>query len=115
MILIVRSSPVSLPRVDFDLGVTGTPIQNSLQDVYALLKFLRHEPWCEAGFWKAAVTNATSIDEDETAKSISEEADKGEVPATQDTKRLGVALSRVKRLLSPLILRRTKDTVTENG
>lgn len=111
----MRSSPISLSRVDFDVGVTGTPIQNSLHDVYALLKFLGHEPWCEAGFWKVAITNASSMDDGETAQSSSEEADKGEVSPNQETKRLGVALSRVKRLLSPLILRRTKDTVTEDG
>ena len=27
--------------------VTGTPISNSLQDIYGLLKFLKHEPWCQ--------------------------------------------------------------------
>ena len=37
--------------------VTGTPIQNSLQDLYGLLKFLHHEPWCEASFWKATILN----------------------------------------------------------
>jgi hypothetical protein len=28
--------------------------------VYGLLKFLRHEPWCESSFWKNAITSAMS-------------------------------------------------------
>ncbi|EEC48233.1 predicted protein, partial [Phaeodactylum tricornutum CCAP 1055/1] len=32
--------------------VSGTIIQNSLDDVYGVIKFLRHEPWCIPGFWK---------------------------------------------------------------
>lgn len=96
------------------LGVTGTPIQNSLQDVYALLKFLRHEPWCEAGFWTAAITNAATETGDDVTKSDNAG---GKSKSTQNGETAGraVALSRVKRLLAPLILRRTKDTVNENG
>mmetsp|Transcript_20834 Transcript_20834/g.30839 ORF Transcript_20834/g.30839 Transcript_20834/m.30839 type:complete len:1153 (+) Transcript_20834:3-3461(+) len=78
--------------------VTGTPIQNSLQDVYALLKFLQHEPWCENGFWKAAIP---SISNDKKAE--------GEETKSQ------IALDRVRRVLSPLILRRSKDTLNSDG
>jgi DNA repair protein RAD5 len=83
--------------------VTGTPIQNSLQDAYGLLKFLRHEPWCEAGFWKTAITTVSTQrkeDQDNT----------GEASAG-----LQLALERVRRLLAPLILRRSKDTLNSNG
>jgi SNF2 family DNA or RNA helicase len=41
--------------------VSGTIIQNSLEDVYSLMRFLRHEPWCEQGFWKAAITKASDM------------------------------------------------------
>jgi hypothetical protein len=97
------------------LGVTGTPIQNSLQDVYALLKFLRHEPWCEAGFWKAAITNAATETGGDDATKSDNARGKTESTENQETARRAIALSRVKRLLAPLILRRTKDTVNENG
>lgn len=78
--------------------VTGTPIQNSLQDVYSLLKFLQHEPWCESGFWKAAipsVSNDKNIDGEENDSQI--------------------ALDRVRRVLAPLTLRRSKDTMNSDG
>jgi DNA repair protein RAD5 len=68
--------------------VSGTIIQNSLDDVYSLLKFLRHEPWCEHGFWKAAIGKVEDM---------------------------SVALDRVRRLLSPIMLRRTKDSVDKHG
>lgn len=76
--------------------VTGTPIQNSLQDAYGLLKFLHHEPWCESGFWKKAITSS--------AQNKDEENDG-----------MGVALDRVRRVLSPLLLRRSKDTRNAKG
>jgi DNA repair protein RAD5 len=68
--------------------VSGTIIQNSLDDAFALLKFLRHEPWCEHGFWKAAI---------------------GKVEDRE------VALDRVKRVLQPIMLRRTKETLDKDG
>jgi len=77
--------------------VTGTPIQNSLEDVFALLKFLRHEPWCESGFWKAAVSDVTKITDIE-GKSGQR-----------------IALDRVRRILAPVILRRCKDTLNSDG
>jgi hypothetical protein len=89
-----------------------------LQDVYALLKFLRHEPWCEAGFWKAAITDAVMgvVDDDvKSAKSDNFDGAKKELTGNQEGAGTNVALSRVKRLLAPLILRRTKDTLNKNG
>ena len=95
-------------------GVTGTPIQNSLQDVYALIKFLQHEPWCENGFWKAAITNASTEGNgnDDKTKPGSTNGNENEGGAPTGT---NVALDRVKRLLAPLILRRTKDTLNKDG
>lgn len=65
-----------------------------MQDAYGLLKFLRHEPWCEAGFWKAGITNV-----------ITQKKEDG----------LQLALDRVRRVLAPLILRRSKDTLNSKG
>ncbi|GAX28913.1 DNA repair protein RAD5 [Fistulifera solaris] len=77
--------------------VTGTVIQNSLEDVYGMMKFLRHEPWCIATFWKAAITNATSADTENPTDGAS------------------LALDRVRHLLGPILLRRTKDSVALDG
>ena len=72
-------------------AVTGTPIQNSLQDVYGLLKFLKHEPWCNHAFWKTAITT------------------------TEEHHGMSLAMDRVRRILHPLILRRTKETIGADG
>ena len=68
--------------------VSGTIIQNSLEDVYSLMRFLRHEPFCEHAFWSSAVTKAPNFP---------------------------VALNRVKNILSPIMIRRTKETRDKNG
>jgi SNF2 family DNA or RNA helicase len=72
--------------------VSGTIIQNSLDDVYSLLKFLRHEPWCQPSFWKTAISAPLR---------------------SNDTKQQ--ALDRVRRLLTPIMLRRTKESVDKDG
>jgi DNA repair protein RAD5 len=68
--------------------VSGTIIQNSLEDLYSLLRFLRHEPFCEHAFWSSAVTNAPDF---------------------------SVSLNRVKNILSPIMIRRTKETRDKSG
>lgn len=79
-------------------AVTGTPISNSLQDVYGLLRFLHHQPWCFHSFWKKAVrTPSITNDKEEKDSETS------------------VVLERVRRLLQPILLRRTKDTLTSEG
>ena len=36
--------------------LTGTPIQNSLDDLYSLVRFLGHEPWDNLRWWKKLVS-----------------------------------------------------------
>jgi len=88
--------------------VTGTPIQNSLQDVYGLLKFLRHEPWCGAAFWRNAITDPVAVCNGNSSD---------EINANDDTKDFSsiAAFGRVRRLLAPILLRRTKSTLTADG
>ncbi|CAM9695293.1 unnamed protein product, partial [Chrysoparadoxa australica] len=71
-------------------AVTGTPLQNKLDDLHALLRFLRLEPWNDLAWWKNAV------------KVPYEKGDKS-------------ALTRLKTVLHPIMLRRTKDMKDSNG
>ena len=87
-------------------AVTGTPIQNSLQDVYGLMKFLKHEPWCSKRFWQRAITT--------TLLTTSSTASEGATSSPQNNS-MAIAMDRVRRLLHPLILRRTKETIGADG
>ncbi|KAG0199736.1 DNA helicase rad5 [Mortierella sp. GBA30] len=71
--------------------VTGTPIQNKLEDLFSLVHFLRAEPWSDFSFWRAFITIPfESKDKDKAMKVITS-------------------------VLEPLVLRRTKMTKDENG
>ena len=70
--------------------LTGTPIQNKLDDVFPLLHFLREDPWSDLGWWRRVIAKPF---EDKDAK----------------------ALQRLKAVLQPLLLRRTKDMKNANG
>ena len=87
----------------FSLLLYLTAIISSLQDVYGLLKFLRHEPWSDAGFWRNAIADAATSTEASTKR------DEDVQEATS------AAFNRVRRVLAPIILRRTKDTLSEDG
>ena len=71
-------------------AVTGTPIQNSLNDVLSLFRFLRHEPWNEPGWWKRVIEAPFNA------------GDEG-------------AQERLKLVLGPVLLRRTKGMLDEGG
>lgn len=76
--------------------VSGTIVQNSLDDIYGVLKFLRHEPWCVNGFWKTSITQPM-------------------LRNTGDEDGLQLALTRVRRILGPIMIRRTKDSLNSDG
>ena len=85
--------------------VTGTIIQNSLDDVYGIMKFLQHEPWCLSSFWNTAITQTANNGNIDQAASD---------PAFRE-KSLQTAIDRIRRLLSPIMIRRTKDSLTKDG
>ncbi|KAK5821945.1 DNA repair protein, RAD5 [Linnemannia elongata] len=71
--------------------VTGTPIQNKLEDLFSLVHFLRAEPWSNFSFWRTFIT----------------------IPF--ESKDKDKAMRVVTSVLEPLVLRRTKNTKDENG
>ncbi|CAM9541557.1 unnamed protein product, partial [Discosporangium mesarthrocarpum] len=71
-------------------AVTGTPIQNSLDDVAALCAFVRHEPWSDRMWWRKAIGDPYKSGDPE-------------------------ALPRLKTVLAPIMLRRTKHSLDSDG
>ncbi|TDH66308.1 hypothetical protein CCR75_007378 [Bremia lactucae] len=71
--------------------LTGTPIQNSLDDIFALICFLQYEPWNQVALWKRVIKKPYD-DGDEVN-----------------------ALGRLKSLLTPILLRRTKHSRDKHG
>eukprot|EP00049_Salpingoeca_infusionum_P010858 m.187068 g.187068 ORF g.187068 m.187068 type:complete len:390 (-) comp14767_c6_seq6:1121-2290(-) len=70
--------------------LTGTPIQNRLDDMFSLIKFLRIEPFCLWGHWQRHIQGLFATDED-------------------------AAVQRLQELLQPMLLRRTKNTLDKDG
>lgn len=64
---------------------------NSLTDLFSLLHFLRHEPWSEYIWWKRAITDP------------------------YEAGRQGEVMERIRDLLGPLVLRRTKEMLGPDG
>ncbi|KAJ7559086.1 hypothetical protein O6H91_04G069500 [Diphasiastrum complanatum] len=70
--------------------LTGTPVQNKLEDIFSLLHFLRVEPWSNWGWWN---------------KLIQRPHEEGQPQG----------LKLLQSILKPLMLRRTKDSTDRDG
>ncbi|XP_020258554.1 putative SWI/SNF-related matrix-associated actin-dependent regulator of chromatin subfamily A member 3-like 3 [Asparagus officinalis] len=92
----IKSSKAQVAQSAFALTaycrwcLTGTPLQNNLEDLYSLLCFLKVQPWCNWALWQ---------------KLIQGPYEKGD--------ERGLRL--VRGILRSLMLRRTKDTKDTNG
>ncbi|XP_030370933.1 transcription termination factor 2-like [Scaptodrosophila lebanonensis] len=71
-------------RSNYRWALTGTPIQNEKLDLYALIKFLHYTPYGNLAEWKKRIENNKTDGQ-----------------------------QKLKRLLEPLMLRRTKDQLKD--
>ncbi|EOA12458.1 hypothetical protein CARUB_v10025760mg [Capsella rubella] len=92
----IKSWKTQAAKATFELSshcrwcLTGTPLQNKLEDLYSLLCFLHVEPWCNWAWW---------------SKLIQKPYENGDPRG----------LKLIKAILRPLMLRRTKETKDKEG
>ncbi|KAG6818077.1 hypothetical protein H0H87_009232 [Tephrocybe sp. NHM501043] len=75
---------------DRRLCLTGTPVQNKLDDVFALIKFLRLDPFDDKNIWTEFIGSPVKFGQT-----------------------LGIA--RLQTIMKCITLRRTKETTTQDG
>jgi len=78
-------------RAEYRWCLTGTPMQNNLDELQSLIKFLRIKPYDELSIWKDQITRPLS-------------QGKG-----------GVAIKRLQFYLKAFMKRRTKDVLKQEG
>ncbi|KAK6539075.1 hypothetical protein TWF694_010616 [Orbilia ellipsospora] len=71
-------------RSHFRWCLTGTPLQNNVDELQSLIRFLRVEPYADKGKWKQDITRLLN------------------------SNKAGLALKRIRALLGSIMLRRTK-------
>jgi SNF2 family DNA or RNA helicase len=75
---------------DRRLCLTGTPVQNKLDDVYALIKFLRLHPFDDKNVWTEFVGSPVKYGQD-------------------------IGIARLQTIMKCITLRRTKESKAEDG
>ncbi|KAL8832548.1 MAG: hypothetical protein Q9170_004839 [Blastenia crenularia] len=78
-------------RAEFRWCLTGTPMQNNLDELQSLIKFLRIKPYNDLAIWRDQITR----------------------PLSQG--RGGIAMRRLQYYLKAFMKRRTKDVLKEEG
>ncbi|XAR49004.1 DNA helicase [Bertholletia excelsa] len=93
---IIKSSKTQCAQAAFKLSshcrwcLTGTPIQNNLEDLYSLLCFLHVEPWGNWAWWRKFIQSPYESGDEK-------------------------GLATIKAILRRLMLRRTKETKDKQG
>ena len=78
-------------RAEYRWCLTGTPMQNNLDELQSLIKFLRIKPYCELAIWREQITKPMS------------------------SGRGGIAMKRLQFFLKAFMKRRTKDVLKAEG
>ena len=78
--------------------MTGTPMQNSVEDLFSLITFLKHQPWSIKRWWNKII-GSTPL-----SRKHHKEDSKVEKNSMFDVQRL-------KIVLDPIMLRRTKQSI----
>jgi len=78
-------------RAEYRWCLTGTPMQNNLDELQSLIKFLRVKPWNDLSVWRDQVTRPMSSGHG------------------------GVAIQRLQFYLKAILKRRTKDVLKQEG
>jgi len=68
--------------------LSGTPIQNKIDDIFSIIKFLRVDTWCEYFLWNTYINKHVSNDE---------------------------SFELLRNILRPILLRRTKKSTYSDG
>jgi SWI/SNF-related matrix-associated actin-dependent regulator of chromatin subfamily A3 len=77
-------------EADRRLCLTGTPVQNKLDDLFALIKFLRLEPFTDKAIWTEYIGTPVKFGQ-------------------------AIGIARLQTIMKTITLRRTKESRTENG
>ncbi|CAD7951585.1 unnamed protein product, partial [Amoebophrya sp. A120] len=110
------SKKIALLKADYKWCVSGTPMQNSVEELYPQLRFLELEPFCVQHVWRKLVSDplfgrTSSANSSTSAVAAAESSwqSTGTVE-NQNSEQVKRVLELIKMICKPIVLRRTKET-----